>query len=299
MNIALFGCGIWGKKILRDLVTLECMVDVFEVDHRVREEAIDIGANSFQHGLPDGKSFDGFIIATPSSTHRELLEVLTVYDTPIFVEKPLTTSLEDARYLQERMHRRVFVMHVWMYHCGILALSRICQSKELGKVHSLRTRRCNWTSPRKDTDSIWNLAPHDVTICQTIFGYLPEVRFSKIERYASGMARGMIGVLGDDPSFIFEVSNRYERKDREVRLHCEKGVVVLKDERADHLIVYHGDEHSQIEVEKRYFTNTPPLMEELREFVNYLQGGAEPRSNLSHGLQVVAAIDQLIGLDNV
>ncbi len=300
-KIALIGCGIWGRKILRDLINLQCTVEVFDINEKAQAEAISLGAHSFSIGLPESASYDGIIVATPSSTHRSVLEGVATLELPIFVEKPLTTSLEDALHLREVMHKRVFVMHVWLYHPGIRMLSEIVKSEELGQVLSLRSRRCNWTSPRKDTDSIWNLAPHDITICQTILGYLPTPVSSTIERHKNGVARGMIGVLGNNPSFIFEVSNRFETKIREVRLHCENGVAVLRDEQVDFIEIYHGDDESdlgKIEIENRPFSKDSALMDELREFISYLDGGPSPRSSLEHGVEVVRAIDLLVNMDS-
>ncbi|MEQ9298246.1 MAG: Gfo/Idh/MocA family oxidoreductase [Cyclobacteriaceae bacterium] len=300
-KIALVGCGIWGQKILRDLLNLQCIVDVFDMNEAACTDALSLGAQSFNSGLPSSASYDGIIVATPSITHRTILERISPLGLPIFVEKPLTTSLEDALHLREVLHERVYVMHIWLYHPGIRMLSEIAKSEELGKVLSLRSKRCNWTSPRKDIDSIWNLAPHDITICQSILGFLPDPVFSTVERYKNGIARGMVGVLGNNPSFIFEISNRYETKLRDVRLHCENGVAVLKDEKVDYLEIYHGDDESdlsKIEIEKRRFGTNSALIEELREFINYLEGGPSPRSNLEHGVQVVRVIDSLIKMDS-
>lgn len=270
------------------------------MNEAARISALSLGAQAVNTGLPATVAYDGIIVATPSTTHRSILERVGSLRLPIFVEKPLTTSLEDALYLTQVLHEHVHVMHVWLYHPGIRMLSEIAKSQELGQVLSLRSRRCNWTSPRKDTDSIWNLAPHDVTICQAILGYLPTPIFSTIERYKNGIARGMVGVLGNKPSFIFEVSNRFETKQREVRLHCENGVAVLRDEQVDFLEIYHGDDESdleKIEIEKRSFGKGPALLEELREFINYLNGGPSPRSSLEHGVEVVRVIDLLINMD--
>ncbi len=299
-KIALVGCGTWGRNILRDLRILDCIVDVFETNEQTAEGILELGAYSFKLGLPEDSSYDGIVLATPSSTHREILERINRLNVPVFVEKPLTTSLKDALFLQTILHENIFLMHVWLYHPGILMLSEIAQTRELGRLMSVRSRRCNWTSPRKDTDSIWNLAPHDITICQSILGYVPEPIFSLVERYSNNSAKGMMAVLGTNPNFIFEVSNRYETKIREVRLHCENGVAILKDEKVDYIEIYKGDDLStleSVEYEKRSFSKESALLIELREFVNYLGGGPSPRSSFEQGLKVVSVIDRLIEID--
>lgn len=297
-KIALIGCGIWGQKILSDLIKLQCTVTVYESDKLIESNILKMGAHSFKVGLPDNANYDGIIIATPSSTHRYILEHLTPLNIPIFIEKPLTTSYQDALALKQIVHDKVFLMHIWLYHPGILLLAKIAQTKELGNVLGVRSNRSNWTSPRRDTDSIWNLAPHDLTIAKAILGFIPDPKAAMVERH-KGIARGMLAFLGSDPYCAFEVSNRYERKIREVRLHCEEGIALLRNEIVDFIEIARGDANSKeekLKIEKRFFNKTPALYKELEEFVNFLKGGKAPRSDFSEGLEVVKTIDQLIKL---
>ncbi|UXX80407.1 Gfo/Idh/MocA family oxidoreductase [Reichenbachiella carrageenanivorans] len=297
-KIALVGCGIWGMKILSELVNLGCEVTVFDETPTVPDEVKALGIDFFHQGCPTDVSYDGIIVATPSTTHRQVLEKLLPLQTPIFLEKPLTTSLDDAKALAAIVHEHVYLMHIWLYHPGILAIAEIVKSNELGKLKGIRSTRANWTSPRKDTDSVWNLAPHDVTITKAILGQIPQPKYAVVENH-QGTIRGMYAVLGKYPYSIFEVSNRYENKRREVRAHFEKGVVVLQDEKVKHIDIHYGDDQSEQgtkEVEKRSFDPTPPLRLEVKEFVEYLNGGPKPRSNFQEGLEVIEVIDQLITL---
>lgn len=297
-RIALVGCGTWGQNILRELVYLDALVDVFEINNKNKKQILELGANMMYNGLPAPEQYDGTIIATPSTTHREVLEQIYTNKVPFFLEKPLTTSVKDVRALEELKPDNIFLMHVWLYHPGIQMMKQIAQSGELGNVLGLRSTRANWTSPRKDTDSAWNLLPHDITIAKSILGHLPNPKSAIAERH-NGIIRGLTALLGDEPYCIFEVSNRYERKIREVRLHCEKGVAILEDEKTDQLKIVHGtaeDFRRNPEIEKRKFDDTPPLRLEIKEFLNYLDGGPAPASSFYDGAEVVKIIDRLITL---
>lgn len=298
-KIALIGCGIWGQNILEELINLHADVHVFETDPKSKETVLQQGAAGFSTGLPSVEDhFDGLIVATPSSTHRLILEELAGLNIPVFLEKPLATNYEDALALREIVHDKIFLMHLWLYHPGILLLKEIAQSGELGAVKGVRSTRANWTSPRKDTDSVWNLSPHDITIAKAILGHIPTPKAAISEKH-DGIIRGFVGLMGDDPWCVFEVSNRYERKIREVRLHCENGVAVLEDEKVDYIKIVYGDAASDpknLRIEYRNFDKTPPLRMELQEFLNYLDGGAPPRSNIEEGIEVIKNIHQLIEL---
>ena len=111
-------------------------------------------------------------------------------------EKPLTANLAEARDLAARSDGRLFVGHIWLHHPGIEALAALARSGELGPVHGVRSFRTNWTSPRTDVDSSWNLAPHDVAIARFLLGHLPAPRFALAERLHDRCV-GLLGVLGD------------------------------------------------------------------------------------------------------
>lgn len=297
-SIALIGCGTWGRKILSNLIRLSCNVSVYENDITIKDSILSLGAKDFQIGLPSQKAYDGIIIATPASSHKAVMESVLSLDLPIFLEKPLTAKLTDALFLKNIVHSEVFLMHIWIYHPGIQMLRDIAQSGELGKVKGLKSTRVNWTSPRKDIDSVWNLSPHDVTIAKAILGKIPKPKSAVAERH-NGVIRSFTALLGNDPYCIFEVSNRYERKLREVRVHCEKGVVFLKDEKVDYVTIVKGDDNNNLtdkSIELRNFDSTSPLYLELQEFINYLNGGPPPKSNFEDGLDVVRIIHQLVEL---
>lgn len=296
LKIGLIGLGIWGEKIARDLVKIGAELHVCDTSPNRRQLAFEMGAVAFSTDIFSLRSLDGLVIVSPTTTHYSILKQVLPWHIPVFVEKPVVASLEEAKALSPLVHDEVFVMHIWKYHRGIQVLGQIAQSQELGPVLGLRSTRANWTSPRRDVDSVWNLMPHDLSILIAIFGYLPEPEFAVVEQHPD-MVRGMYAVLGKAPWAIIEVSNRYERKSREVRLHCQYGVAILKDEKADHLEIYRGDEHAEareMKKEIRKFNPLPPLYAELEVFCSYISGeGEPPLSNYEEGLAVIQCIHQL------
>ncbi|WP_395660981.1 Gfo/Idh/MocA family protein [Aestuariivirga sp.] len=297
-KIAQVGCGLWGQKILHELVILGQSVDIYDLNPMREAAALKIGAAAFYEHWTGLAEYDGVILATPSSTHRHLLEQILPFAIPVFVEKPLTTSLQDALALERYRTDKLFMMHTWIYHPAILMLGEIARSGELGALLGLRSTRGNWTSPRKDTDTVWNLAPHDLTIAKIIMGGIPEPRCAVAERH-DGKIRSFTAILGKSPSFVFEVSNRYEQKIREVRANFERGIAVFESDELGAIKILHGDAQSEIEdvqVEYRRYPDVTALRLELQEFVSHLGGGPAPRSSFQDGLEIVKTIDKLIEL---
>jgi len=301
IKIGLIGCGLWGRNILRDLILLGADVVVVDSAAEVRASALQSQARAAVATLAELEDVAGIVVATPATTHAEIIGKALDRGVPVFAEKPLTTDVAEAARLVERAPRQLFVMHVWRYHRGIELLADIARAEELGPVYLLRTTRVSWTSPRRDTDSIWTLAPHDLSIALAILGTLPTPRAAAAEHLGDSVV-GLVGILGDNPLVVLEVSSRYRDKRREVRLHCRDGVAVLPDGEADYVEISRispADPVGFPVVEKRSFISESPLLRELRSFLEFLQGGPPPRSSAAEGLAVVSAISQLRSLAGI
>ncbi len=293
-RIGLIGCGLWGRNILRDLCRLGAEVHVVETDASRRAQAEASGARSVLDRADALSEVDGLVVATPATSHAEVIEALAPRGVPIFTEKPFTTELASAERLARTLPDRLFVMHVWRYHRGVEMLGELARSGELGPVEWLRTTRTNWTSPRKDIDPLWTLAPHDLSIALEVLGEIPEPRYARAEIGPVGPC-ALLGVLGERPSLVLEVSTRYGDKRREVRLHCRDGVARLVDGDVDYVEILRSKPDGDLacEIERRRFSAEPPLLLELRTFLAHLAGGPAPRSSAAEGLASVAAMIRL------
>lgn len=303
LHLALIGHGLWGRNILRDLLALGHSVSVVEPNSTAAEDARNNGARHVFLNLDELPPTDGTIVATPAVTHAPIVAALLARGQRVLCEKPLAADLTEARELAAISDGRLFVGHIWLHHPGIEALAAIARSGELGPVHGVRSFRTNWTSPRTDVDSSWNLAPHDVAIAQFLLGTLPPPRFALAERL-SGRCVGLLGILGnpdgDSPWAVLEVSNRYREKRREVRLHCRDGVAVLPDADSDHIAITRSLHDGTATTELRAVSTESALRRELAAFCSYLDGGPPPPADAKAGLDVVGCIStlrQLAGLD--
>jgi predicted dehydrogenase len=296
LNIALIGHGLWGRNILRDLIHLGHSVFVVEPDPTAAQAARENGAQNVYSTLDELAPTDGTIVATPAVTHALIVSTLIKRGHRVLCEKPLTANLAEARELAAIADGRLFVGHIWIHHPGIEALAAIARSGELGPIHGVRSFRTNWTSPRTDVDSSWNLAPHDVAIAQFLLGSIPTPRFALAERL-NGACVGLLGILGDTngetPWAVFEVSNRYQEKRREVRLHCRDGVAILQDADSDHIAITRSLSDGTASTELRKVSQESALRRELSAFCNYINGGPPPPTDAKGGLAVVECIVNL------
>lgn len=288
------GCGRWGRNILRDLRSLGVEVVVVDPDPAARSHAEQQGATTFERVPQAPAGVSGYVVAAPTSLHADLIDPLLATGLPIYCEKPLTDSLARARDLAKHCPaRNLFVMEKWRYHPGVRALREIAVSGELGAVRGLHCTRVQWNHSHRDVDATWILAPHDLSIAQSILGRVPEPRIAVAEGVREA-GEGMIAVFGEDPWFVMEISTIREQTRREIRLVCEHGVALIDDPLADHIkVVRTGDPDAPFAPELRPIPTEMPLLLELKAFVGYLDGGPEPLCGLDEAVASVECITRL------
>ena len=182
MVVGLVGCGRWGRYILRDLISLGCDVPVVARSPESRARAEEGGAAAVVDDVASLPAVNGVVVATPTSTHAEVLEEVLALGVPVFCEKPLTDNAEAAAWLTEHAPDRLFVMDKWRYHPGVLELAAIGRDGRLGAVSGLRTVRVGWGNAHHDVDVVWVLAPHDLAIALEVLGEVPRAIDQERER---------------------------------------------------------------------------------------------------------------------
>jgi predicted dehydrogenase len=182
VRVAVIGCGDWGKNLVRefyqspqaDLVSCcdtqdERLAGIQQAFPKIR------GVTSAKPIFSDS-SIEAVVIATPASTHAELTQQALEAGKHVFVEKPIALTPADAQRCIEvarTRRRRLMVGHLLRYHPAFLALKRVVDSGELGRVRYAYTQRLNLGRIRKDENALWSLAPHDVSMILELFGNLP------------------------------------------------------------------------------------------------------------------------------
>lgn len=298
LEIGLIGCGEWGKFILRDLVLCGARVRVVARSPGSRARAEAGGAHAIVSSLEQLGRLDGAVVATPATTHVEVIEALLRLQPGlrIYCEKPLCMDPDEADRMAHCHAGEVFVMHKWRYHPGIVALGEIARSGELGPVHGLRLVRVQWGHPRRDVDAVATLLPHDVSIMLEILGFVPEPRAACIDR-ADGEAVMLWGLLGTSPWASVHVSARELEARRECQLYCRDGVARLSGSASNHVEIMRSSSIPTTSVptpERRGVSEALPLRLQIQAFLDFLRGdGGPPRSSAAEEARCIRAIDGL------
>lgn len=187
---AVIGTGYWGTNHVR--VGAE-LVDAGELDElilcdldeeRVEGVAADYGVDyvTDYHDL----DVDTAVIATPSTTHRDIAIDLLSTGTACLVEKPLALTADDAWAIVDAAEDAgvtLSVGHIFRYHPALRELKRCINRGELGQIKYLTTSRYAFRKPRRTTGVLHSLAVHDVDIYKMLLNRNPESVYCRLDRH--------------------------------------------------------------------------------------------------------------------
>lgn len=172
-RLAVIGLGYWGPNLVRNFRSLSnCAVTVLcDRDERalaaMRLLYPGIETTTDVAGVFADGRVDAVAIATPVSTHYPLAKRALESGKHVFVEKPLTADLAEARELAElaaRARRILMVDHTFLYTPAVAFIKRMVETGEVGDVLYFDSVRINLGLFQHDANVVTDLAPHDLAI---------------------------------------------------------------------------------------------------------------------------------------
>jgi predicted dehydrogenase len=180
LGVAVVGCGYWGAKHVRVLSGLPDVGKVVVIDPdpvaRARIQTAFPAAGTFPDLAAALPHVDAVVVATPPESHFDVTLLALRSGKHVLVEKPLTTSLSQARILvgeARRANRILMVGHTFLFVPAVRELKRRLDQNELGKIQYIHSARLNLGLYRSDVNVIWDLAPHDITVMNYLLGSIP------------------------------------------------------------------------------------------------------------------------------
>ena len=168
-GVAVIGCGHWGKNLVRNMVALGALRAVVDPtpagQERARQLAPDARVLASPEELWRDPEVRGVMVATPAETHYDVACAALEAGKDVFVEKPLTVRLDDARDLvarAEAAERVLMVGHLLEYHPAILRIRELVRDGTLGRLRYVMSNRLNLGKIRTEENALWSFAPHDI-----------------------------------------------------------------------------------------------------------------------------------------
>jgi predicted dehydrogenase len=182
-RLAVIGCGHWGPNHVRTFQSLPESSVAMVVDTNqerlgsMRQMFPDLPCEQDHWVACDDPAIDAVVVATPLSTHYQLVRDALVSGKHVLCEKPLCETSKEAEELVElaAAHQRLLMVgHVFLFNPGIERLRDLVHAGELGRLYYLSASRTNLGPIRHDANAAYDLAAHDIAIFNWITGAQPQ-----------------------------------------------------------------------------------------------------------------------------
>jgi UDP-2-acetamido-3-amino-2,3-dideoxy-glucuronate N-acetyltransferase len=178
-QVAVFGCGFWGKNLVRNfhaLGALQCVCDVREEPLRQAQQEYGVQTSRDLDAVLRDERVDAVVVAAPAVEHFALVQRSLLAGKDVFVEKPLSLRSSEGRQLVALAHSRkriLMVGHILEHHPAIHALKELIRDGELGKIQYIHSSRLNLGKLRTEENILWSFAPHDISAILYLLGETP------------------------------------------------------------------------------------------------------------------------------
>ena len=183
INIGVIGCGHWGPNHVRVFSQLKDsrVVACADLDPKrleaIREQHPHVKAFPDYGEVLRLEEVDAVVVATPTRMHYAIVKAALEANKHVLCEKPLCTASQEAAELvalAEARQRVLMTGHVFLFNSGIIKLRELVSSGDPGKIYYLRALRTNLGPVRRDVNSVFDLATHDIAIFNWILNARPE-----------------------------------------------------------------------------------------------------------------------------
>jgi predicted dehydrogenase len=179
-DVAVLGCGYWGKNLVRvfhSLRTLRAVCDPSPTGiEAARQIAPEVPVTEQLNVILDDPAIEAVIIATPAETHAAVASRALAAGKHVFVEKPLALTYRDGLHLVKQAEAAGLVLmvgHILEYHPAVMELVRRVRKGELGTIQYVYSNRLNLGKVRREENILWSFAPHDIAVMLRIVGDAP------------------------------------------------------------------------------------------------------------------------------
>ncbi len=317
MNIGIVGIGYWGSNIVRVFNELkndkffDGEVFLFDIKVERAKEA------SQKHGFKYVKSYekllsspaiDVILIITPSTTHYSLAKQALEAKKHVFVEKPFTLDLDDAKdliNLAKRQKKKLMVGHLFRYHQALLELKRRLKLGDLGKILFMVATKYGLGVPKEDAGVIYTLAVNDFDIfCFLLDTDYPDSILAHRGSFLQENIEEITSISVTFPENIQAYSIQswlipiYGRRRELIVVGSEK-TAVIEFLKPNEFVIYNAhikkvekDERMVFKMEKDhpqkiFFEYKEPLKEEMKALITMIRENKDPSASGVIGLRAI------------
>lgn len=317
-KIGLIGYGYWGPNFARVInqheeCNLAYIVDTDEKKRKSAEASYDTNICASYDELLADPTIDGVVVSTPLNTHFPIMKDVLKAGKNVLCEKPLcytSEELDELKSIQEEKDVTFMIGHTFLFNSSVNYIKDLVDKKDLGEIRYLYFNRTGLGPLRHDTNAMWDLAPHDISIVLHLLEQQPLSVTAFGEIYLQENLYDVVFVVIEFPNNVIvkiHVSWLDPCKIRTMTVVGEQKMVVFDDvSMAEKVKIYDkginyqpktgdfGDFQLALRdggISIPNIANKEPLKEEFNHFIDCVENKTEPISNFGNASSVVRILE--------
>src|SRR6202158_868300 len=197
LRVAVIGYGYWGPNVVRNFLSLENCQIVAVCDkspaalRRASRQCPGVNLTTDFAEVLTSAQVDAIAVVTPVWTHFELAKSALRNGKHVFVEKPFTSTTQQAEELIEladRKHLKIMVDHTFLFSGPVAKIRELVDGGILGPLYYFDSTRVNLGLFQHDVNVVWDLAPHDLSIMDHVIAEKAEAVVATGANHLNGHA---------------------------------------------------------------------------------------------------------------
>jgi len=197
IRFGVIGYGYWGPNIVRNVSGLENgqLIAICDQNAAALKRAgklypgVTLTADASE--ILTSPDIDAVAVVTPVWTHFELAKAALENGKHVFVEKPFTSTSQQAEELIELAAKKklqIMVDHTFLFSGAVKKIRDIVDKGTLGSLYYFDSTRVNLGLFQHDVSVVWDLAPHDLSIMDHILRVKPEAVVTTGAKHVNDLA---------------------------------------------------------------------------------------------------------------
>lgn len=298
-RVGVVGCGEWGWHIAR-VLSREYALGALCDHSKAALERIPAPRHlpklvHPQHLFDMKPGVDAVCIATSAPDHFHLAWNAMQAGKDVFVEKPMTLNLDEARLLcdqAEATGRILMVGHILAYHPAVQAFLK--ELPTLGAIDEVILLRYSNRPRRPECPPLWNLAPHDLWLLSKMV----EDPLDKITVQKETDTQVELDLYFPHTEVTLDIGQASDFAIQSCEVFAQWGTACF-DDRADPKIWFttcnhHNETSCSAACGGTYtppYVMVEPLAQEMRHFLRCIETREEPITSGQRSLAVMELLD--------
>lgn len=311
MKVLVVGCGSIGKRHIRNLIELNIIKDIliFTKNIQCLDNFEDKKKIKMINSINDIK-VDFAVISNETNKHMDTAILLADQGIPLFIEKPLSHSLDKVEILKnilERKKIKAFIAYNLRFLGAIECIEKQLSNKAIGDLYFAKIEvgqylpswrpdadyRLSYSASKGRGGGVSLDLSHEIDYMRHLFSdpcswKVVKTRVSKLEIDSDDIFEGIYLFPND---FICNVHLDYLQTDkkREIRIVGSKGIIICDFIRK--YIELTTNNGKTITDKKGMFDINRTYVDEMRHFIEVIKGDKEPKISLSDGIRALELLE--------